>query len=61
MLWTILWFENQKSEWMRRAARSELEGKEGHEAYAFKQVEMWDRFAKEGRKRFAGKMVTATT
>jgi hypothetical protein len=57
MQWTVLWFDHQSREWTRRAMESEGQGREGHKAYAFKQVEMWNKFATEGRHLFAGKMV----
>jgi len=42
---------------MKRAIESVGQGKEGHRAYAFKQVEMWDKFVAEGRQSFLGKLV----
>ena len=58
MQWTVLWFEYQSKVWTKRATESVGQGKEGHRAYAFKQVEMWDKFSAQGRKSFLGKMVT---
>ncbi|KAI6008061.1 hypothetical protein EDC04DRAFT_2582223, partial [Pisolithus marmoratus] len=46
MLWTVLWFEYQKSIWEKRALHSVDAGKE---AYANKQIGLWSDFSKTAR------------
>ncbi|KIN96680.1 hypothetical protein M404DRAFT_162485 [Pisolithus tinctorius Marx 270] len=57
MLWSTLWFESQKNRWEKRAEQS-LEP--GTEAYANKQMGLWDDFAKKARLMFQGKQIDCT-
>ncbi|KAI6122146.1 hypothetical protein EDD16DRAFT_1477725 [Pisolithus croceorrhizus] len=54
MLWTCLWFEYHKDMWEKRALQSTEPGKE---AYAKKQMGLWNDFAKKARLMFQGKQV----
>ncbi|KAI6132442.1 hypothetical protein EDD16DRAFT_1699581 [Pisolithus croceorrhizus] len=54
MLWTCLWFEYHKDMWEKRALESTEPGKE---AYAKKQMGLWNDFAKKARLMFQGKHV----
>ncbi|KAI6098431.1 hypothetical protein EDD16DRAFT_1498334, partial [Pisolithus croceorrhizus] len=54
MLWTCLWFEYHKNMWEKRALQSTEPGKE---AYAKKQMGLWNDFAKKARLMFQGKHV----
>ncbi|KAI6099659.1 hypothetical protein F5141DRAFT_1205122 [Pisolithus sp. B1] len=49
MLWTCLWFEYHKDMWEKRALQSTEPGKE---AYAKKQMGLWNDFAKKARLMF---------
>ncbi|KAI6125608.1 hypothetical protein EDD16DRAFT_1517081 [Pisolithus croceorrhizus] len=49
MLWTCLWFEYHKDMWEKRALESTEPGKE---AYAKKQMGLWNDFAKKARLMF---------
>ncbi|KAI6100513.1 hypothetical protein F5141DRAFT_1204836 [Pisolithus sp. B1] len=49
MLWTCLWFEYHKDIWEKRALQSTEPGKE---AYAKKQMGLWNDFAKKARLMF---------
>ncbi|KAI6094077.1 hypothetical protein EV401DRAFT_1896503 [Pisolithus croceorrhizus] len=51
MLWTCLWFEYHKDMWEKRALESTKPGKE---AYAKKQMGLWNDFAKKARLMFQG-------
>ncbi|KAI6131227.1 hypothetical protein EV401DRAFT_1884110 [Pisolithus croceorrhizus] len=51
MLWTCLWFEYHKDMWEKRALESTEPGKE---AYAKKQMGLWNDFAKKARLMFQG-------
>ncbi|KAI6127047.1 hypothetical protein F5141DRAFT_1200686 [Pisolithus sp. B1] len=51
MLWTCLWFEYHKDIWGKRALQSTEPGKE---AYAKKQMGLWNDFAKKARLMFQG-------
>ena len=57
MRWTILWFEHQMKEWKDRLDGSMKESKQGHIAYAEKQVAMWKMFIREGERGFKGMVV----
>jgi hypothetical protein len=52
MTWTLLFFEFQESVWEGRAITSRGVGEKGHEAYALKQANMWERFRLDGVKVF---------
>ncbi|KAI6102254.1 hypothetical protein F5141DRAFT_1008509 [Pisolithus sp. B1] len=54
MLWTCLWFEYHKNMWEKRALQSTGPGKE---AYAKKQMGLWNDFLKKARLMFQGKQV----
>jgi hypothetical protein len=56
MKWTVMWFGHQAGEWRRRAEQSQLIGKQGLQAYAEKQVVMWETFREEAVKGFRGMM-----
>ena len=51
MHWTVAWFKNQGNIWEQRAETSDRKGQRGHASYAWKQVEMWEKFMKEAEKR----------
>ena len=53
MFWTTLWFGHQRNEWERRSIQST---KLGHQAYAAKQMDLWERFKTKAEHYFAGKM-----
>ena len=49
MAWTLLFFDHEEAKWQRKAAISQMQGEQGHEAYALKQAAMWKKFGVEGR------------
>ena len=50
MTWTLLFFDFQRVLWEGRALISEGIEEQGHQAYALKQSDLWDRFGLEGMK-----------
>ena len=54
MTWCVLYFNHQKEVWLSQAL--EYGHTEGHKAYAYKQVTMWERFESEGLVKFRGKL-----
>jgi hypothetical protein len=54
MKWTILWYEHQSKIWMERAMESERLEKTGHACYAWKQIEMWNKFKEAASAAFDG-------
>jgi len=54
MIWTKLWFEKQRRDWIERGERSQEEGKAGHVSYAKKQVALWEQFEKRAEEAFRG-------
>jgi hypothetical protein len=57
MGWTVLWFQNQQKKWEQRVERCKKENKLGHQAYAEKQVDMWQKFVRQARQGFKGMMI----
>jgi hypothetical protein len=53
MFWTTLWFKHQEREWERRF-RQAVEP--GHQSYAAKQQDLWERFKMKAEESFKGKM-----
>ena len=54
MKWCVLYFQHHRDVWKVRTEESGT--KEGHKAYAYKQMVMWEKFMQEGQHRFGGKM-----
>lgn len=44
MGWSVEWYRSQEKEWRQRADDAWLQDKDGHQAYAEKQVKMWQAF-----------------
>jgi hypothetical protein len=55
MRWCVLYFRHQKKLWLARAEK--CRSREGHYAYAQKQVKMWEAFEMEALLRFRNKMI----
>lgn len=54
MGWTVSWFQNKKDEWDRRYHQAT---KPGHQAYAQRQVLLWERFELDAQNAFKDKMI----
>jgi hypothetical protein len=54
MKWCVLYFQHYRDVW--KVCAEESGTKEGHKAYAYKQMVMWEKFMQEGQDRFGGKM-----
>ena len=50
MTWTLSFFDFHRLLWEGRALKSKGIGEKGHQAYALKQADMWERFGVEGLK-----------
>ena len=55
MGWCIRYFDHHRTQWMVRAQK--VGNTEGQRAYAYKQTEMWDKFARMGEQRFGGRIL----
>ncbi len=53
---TILWFKHQATKWNDRAENSEKGQKWGHAAYAWKQVETWQKLQKNASEEFSKRL-----
>ncbi|KIJ58437.1 hypothetical protein HYDPIDRAFT_102655, partial [Hydnomerulius pinastri MD-312] len=54
MFWTTLWFRHQELEWEQRYMHAV---EQGHQAYAAKKKELWERFRRKAEESFEGKML----
>ena len=54
MIWTQLWFGNQKKKWEERMKAAKMASKPGHHAYAAKQASIWSQFQEHARMEFEG-------
>ena len=59
MVWTERWFEHQMQEWGKRMDAAKHESKMGHQAYAAKQVSIWEHFRDHARTGFGSVERTA--
>jgi hypothetical protein len=57
MGWTVSWFGHKKDEWDRRYDQAT---KLGHQAYAQRQVLLWERFLLDAENSFKDKMIVVT-
>jgi len=53
MLWTTLWFKHQERKWEKRCTEA-IEP--GHQSYAAKKQDLWERFREKAEVGFKGKM-----
>jgi hypothetical protein len=52
MLWTVLWFGEQKKNWEQRRDNAMLTQSRGHCCYAEKQMYIWESFVASAREEF---------
>lgn len=57
MGWTVTWFKHQQEQWYRRWSQAI---KPGHQAYAYRQVQVWKRFAEDAEEKFKNDMLVVT-
>ena len=52
MIWTQLWFQNQKKKWEERREAAAVVSKPGHHAYAAKQERIWSNLQEHAQSEF---------
>jgi len=57
MGWTVTWFKHQQEQWYHRWSQAI---KPGHQAYAYRQVQVWKRFAEDAEEKFKNDMLVVT-